>query len=78
MGWNKAVKLPPSLTSNRSGKAKPAGSSMCGEPKSVDKKNKSTKEENGTLITFLPDGAMFKKYRFRNEHWNACCATTRT
>ncbi len=40
----------------------------CGEPKSVDKKNKSTKEENGTLITFLPDGAMFKKYRFRNEY----------
>ena len=26
----------------------------CGEPKSVDKKNKSTKEENGTLITFFP------------------------
>lgn len=40
----------------------------CGEPKSVDKKNKSTKEENGTLITFVPDPEMFKKYRFRNEY----------
>ena len=40
----------------------------CGEPKSVDKKNKSTKEDDGTLITFLPDATMFKKYRYRNEY----------
>jgi len=40
----------------------------CGEPQSLDKKNKSTKEENGTLITFVPDSTMFKKYRFRNEY----------
>jgi topoisomerase-4 subunit B len=40
----------------------------CGEPKSVDKKNKPTKEGNGTLIQFLPDASMFKKYRFRNEY----------
>jgi len=40
----------------------------CGEPKAIDKKNKPTKEENGTLITFLPDATMFKKYRFRNEY----------
>jgi topoisomerase IV subunit B len=40
----------------------------CGEPQSVDKKNKSTKEENGTLITFVPDATMFKKYRYRNEY----------
>ena len=33
----------------------------------MDKKNKGTKEENGTLITFTPDVAMFKKYRYRNE-----------
>ena len=39
----------------------------CGEPKSLDKKNKTTKEENGTLISFTPDTDMFKKYRFRNE-----------
>jgi len=40
----------------------------CGEPKAIDKKNKPTKEENGTLITFLPDATMFKKYRFRSEY----------
>ena len=40
----------------------------CGEPKSVDKKNKSSQEENGTLITFVPDPEMFKKYRYRNEY----------
>jgi topoisomerase IV subunit B len=40
----------------------------CGEPQSVDKKNKSSKEENGTLITFVPDATMFKKYRYRNEY----------
>ena len=39
----------------------------CGEPQVMDKKNKATKEENGTLITFTPDVAMFKKYRYRNE-----------
>ena len=39
----------------------------CGNPEHVDKRNKSTKEENGTLITFTPDVAMFKKFRFRNE-----------
>ncbi|MBT3636659.1 MAG: type IIA DNA topoisomerase subunit B [Opitutae bacterium] len=40
----------------------------CGEPKTIDKKNKPTTEENGTLITFLPDATMFKKYRFRSEY----------
>jgi len=40
----------------------------CGEPNSLDKKNKATQEENGTFIQFLPDGSMFKKYRFRNEY----------
>ncbi len=40
----------------------------CGEPKSVDKKNKTSQEENGTLITFVPDPEMFKKYRYRNEY----------
>jgi topoisomerase-4 subunit B len=40
----------------------------CGEPKAIDKKNKSTEEENGTLITFLPDASMFKQYRYRNEY----------
>ena len=39
----------------------------CGEPKSVDKKNKKTTEENGTYISFVPDDSMFKKYRYRNE-----------
>jgi topoisomerase IV subunit B len=40
----------------------------CGEPKAIDKKNKSTAEENGTLITFLPDATMFKQYRYRSEY----------
>jgi topoisomerase IV subunit B len=40
----------------------------CGEPKSVDKKNKKTAEENGTFISFIPDDTMFKKYRYRNEY----------
>ena len=40
----------------------------CGEPKAIDKKNKSTEEENGTLITFLPDATMFKQYRYRSEY----------
>ena len=40
----------------------------CGEPKAIDKKNKSTGEENGTLITFLPDATMFKQYRYRSEY----------
>ena len=39
----------------------------CGEPNTMDKKNKGTKEENGTLIMFTPDAEMFKKFRYRNE-----------
>ena len=38
-----------------------------GDPQSLDKKNKKTTEENGTVIAYLPDEAMFKKYRYRNE-----------
>ena len=33
-----------------------------------DRKNKKTEEENGTSISFTPDGDMFRKYRFRNEY----------
>ena len=40
----------------------------CGEPQEIDKKNKKTQEENGTFISFVPDGSMFKKYRYRNEY----------
>ena len=40
----------------------------CGDPQSIDKTNKKTKEENGTFISFVPDGSMFKKYRYRNEY----------
>ena len=40
----------------------------CGDVQSIDKKNKSTKEENGTMITYVPDDSMFKKYRYRNEY----------
>jgi len=39
----------------------------CGDVQSIDKKNKSTKEENGTMISYVPDDSMFKKYRYRNE-----------
>ena len=38
-----------------------------GDPKSQDKKNKKTGEENGTVISYLPDDSMFKKFRYRNE-----------
>ncbi|MDA7757525.1 type IIA DNA topoisomerase subunit B [Opitutales bacterium] len=38
-----------------------------GDPQSQDKKNKKTAEENGTVIHYLPDESMFKKYRYRNE-----------
>ena len=38
-----------------------------GDPQSLDKKNKKTTEENGTVIAYLPDESMFKKYRYRNE-----------
>lgn len=38
-----------------------------GDPQSLDKKNKKTTEENGTVIAYLPDETMFKKYRYRNE-----------
>ncbi len=38
-----------------------------GNPQSMDKKNEKTGEENGTVITYLPDHAMFKKFRYRNE-----------
>ena len=39
-----------------------------GDPQSQDKKNKKTTEENGTVISYLPDEAMFKKFRYRNEY----------
>ena len=32
-----------------------------------DKKNKKTSEENGAVISYLPDDSMFKKFRYRNE-----------
>lgn len=40
-----------------------------------DHKLKKTDEDNGTLITFRPDGEVFKKYNFRKEYvenqlWN--------
>jgi topoisomerase-4 subunit B len=40
------------------------------------KESKST-EENGTLVSFIPDDTVFKKYHFLNEHldsqlWNYC------
>ncbi len=38
-----------------------------GDPQSLDKKNKKTLEENGTVISYLPDDSMFKKFRYRNE-----------
>ena len=38
-----------------------------GNPQSMDKKNEKTGEENGTIISYLPDHAMFKKFRYRNE-----------
>jgi topoisomerase-4 subunit B len=38
-----------------------------GDPQFQDKKNKKTTEENGTVIAYLPDESMFKKYRYRNE-----------
>ena len=37
------------------------------DKKSQDKKNKKTGEENGTVISYLPDDSMFKKFRYRNE-----------
>ena len=40
----------------------------CGDVQSIDNKNKATKEENGTIITYVPDDSMFKKYRYRNEY----------
>jgi topoisomerase-4 subunit B len=39
-----------------------------GDPQSQDKKNKKSTEENGTVISYLPDEAMFKKFRYRNEY----------
>ncbi len=39
----------------------------CGDPQTVDKSNQKTTEENGTVISYLPDDSMFKKYRYRNE-----------
>jgi topoisomerase-4 subunit B len=38
-----------------------------GDPQSLDKKNQKTGEENGTVISYLPDDSMFKKFRYRNE-----------
>ena len=40
----------------------------CGNPLSVDKKNKKSSEENGTYISYTPDSEMFKKFRYRNEY----------
>lgn len=44
---------------------------------SNDHKQKSTNEDNGTLVTFTPDDSVFKNYHFRNEYienqiWNYC------
>ena len=39
-----------------------------GEVQSIDKNNKSTNEDNGTMISYVPDESMFKKYRYRNEY----------
>ncbi len=33
-----------------------------------DRKNKDSPEDDGTSICFTPDGALFKKYRYRNEY----------
>ncbi|MAK47489.1 MAG: DNA topoisomerase IV [Opitutae bacterium] len=38
-----------------------------GDPQTQDKKNKKTGEENGTVISYVPDDSMFKKFRYRNE-----------
>ena len=40
----------------------------CGNPLSVDKKNKKSSEENGTYISYTPDSELFKKFRYRNEY----------
>ena len=40
----------------------------CGDVQQIDERNQSTKEENGTRITYIPDDSMFKKYRYRNEY----------
>ena len=40
----------------------------CGNPLSVDKKNKKSSEENGTFISYTPDSELFKKFRYRNEY----------
>ncbi|MBO25780.1 MAG: DNA topoisomerase IV [Opitutales bacterium] len=40
----------------------------CGNPLSVDKKNKKSAEANGTFISYTPDAEMFKKFRYRNEY----------
>ena len=32
-----------------------------------DHKPVATKEENGTFVSFVPDGSIFKKYRFRSD-----------
>ena len=39
-----------------------------GEVVSEDKKNKKTKDVNGTRLVFIPDENLFKKYKFRAEY----------
>ncbi len=39
-----------------------------GEVISEDKKNKKTKDVNGTRLVFIPDENLFKKYKFRAEY----------
>ena len=61
------------VSSFREGKAKTA--EFCQGNITSDKKIGQSKEENGTLIQFRPDPALFKNYRFVNEYvesllWN--------
>jgi len=40
-------------------------------------RERKTEEENGTYVEFIPDSAMFKKYKFRDQYverllWNYC------
>ncbi len=43
----------------------------------ADKKVAKTKEPNGTMVTFVPDGVVFKNFQFRSNYiekmlWNYC------
>jgi len=39
-----------------------------GEINRQDKKSRKTEEENGTRVTFMPDGELFRRFRFRKRH----------